>query len=103
MDIPGKAIMREGSICDLVDAVEKFWRDAPRGFVSIDTREIFKKGNKINWDNCNEKCFQHDSNTLDNVMACLFDADMSGYSVMVAWLRPGSLFSSLEITLERFV
>lgn len=103
MNFPGKAIMREGSICDLVEAVEKFWRDTPRGFVSIDTREIFKKGKKINWDNCDDKCFHHDWNTLDDVMTRLFDADTSGYSVMVAWLRPGSLFPSLEITLERFV
>lgn len=103
MKFPGKAIMREGSICDIVEVVEKFWRDTPRGFVSIDTREIFKKGNKINWPNCDDKCFHHDWNTLDDVMTRLFDADTSGYSVMVAWLRPGALFPSLEITLERFV
>ena len=103
MDIRDKEIMREGSICDIVEVVEKFWRDTPRGFVSIDTREIFKKGNKINWPNCDDKCFRRDKDTLDDVMTRLFDADTSGYSVMVAWLTPDKMFPSLDITLERFV
>ena len=98
-----KEIMREGSICDIVATVEKYWKDTPKGFVTIDKREIFKKNKKINWGNCSDKCFRSDKDTLDEVLTRLFDADTSGYSVMVAWLRPDKMFPELDITLERFV
>ena len=101
MDMRDKPLMREGTISDLVTMLDDWFNNADGSNMSFEVscRECDRRG-KVKWDCCFDKSFgKYD---MTDLMSYLFDLDINGWSVRIAYLRCDWDFHECLICLERF-
>lgn len=102
MDMRDKLLMREGTISDLMTMLDDWFNKANDFYpmVAVRNREC-DRGGKIKWDCCFDKCFTKQKD-IGNLASYLFDKDVNGWSVQIAYLSWEWNFHECEIVLERF-
>ena len=101
MDIRDKLLMREGTISDLVPMLDAWFNKANDFYPMVAVRNLeCDRGGKVKWDCCLDKSFC--GYDMGDLMSYLFDLDVNGWSVQVAYLSWDFDFHLCSICLERF-